>query len=745
MTETYDALKTYSAQLDVKGHWLTEETFREFMSLVDKDSSTKNKKNDSFVDRFINSNEKSNAKNNISMNQLLDKMNKSTLEMITKMQGIMAHALNEINDTMNSDLSKSVKANNYSAIMSNFHKAIEASKADFGKKENLKESVAAQQLTQLFPQYMDKINQLYQGFSSSFGDLSRIMSRVDNQRDVTPQKNDFSSISSAFKTMVINPIFDSINVLNNLRDKGLGFGITLDKALSLGTQTLGISVTDFTNLAKNNAETIIRMGSGGLELFTNVLKETRTKVQGQFYGLGMSIDQINEYTSDYLDIQKVQGNLSSKSINDQTTSASKYIKQLDQLSQVTGKSREQISKELKDIVSSADVTTAIRLLPESIQQQVSDQFGGFATMLGSVSKTGEQVFKELFTTNGLYTHDLSQKLLTIDPALAKIIEHSALMARDGKLTHEEQVSAMNEMRNIISKSPNAVSNLALLGDGVGAAAQVVMEFRANMLKWSESQLVASDRQNKAAEDAQAASNAITALGNTFQNAVSTFVLKLGGGDLEKGIAVINSAIADFSTHLNNNLINEMDSFFKAISNIAKSVNWLAEKIAHPFSSTKEVLSAEDQRKKNEKAKDDFVDSLFQEPPKVLSAEDERKKNEKAKDDFVDSLFQEPPKVLSDFEQFRKDNIIENTNSELFDFSKLKQWGDSIVDKIKPMPKLETVKNNANTQEPKINVDVKTDNKEVVESLSQTNSLLQKLSDQFSNKQDSEKFITPTSH
>jgi len=725
MTETYDALKTYSAQIDVKGHWLTEETFKEFMSLVDKDSTTKNKKNNSFVDRFINSNEKSSAKNNISMNQLLDKMNKSTIEMISKMQSIMAHALNEINDTMNSELSKSVKASNYSAIMSNFHKAIEASKADFGKKENLKENVAVQQLAQVFPQYMDKINNLYKGFTESFSDMSNLMSKIDNQKyNNDAPRNDFSSIGGVFKTMVINPIIDSINVLNNLRDKGLGFGITLEKTRSLNADQFSTSITEFTNLTKNNAETIIRMGSGGLELFGNILKETRIKVQGQFYGLGMSIDQLNEYTSDYLDIQKLQGNLSSKSINDQTTSASKYIKQLDQLSQVTGKSREQISKELKDIVSSADVTTAIRLLPENIQRQASDQFGGFATMLGTVSKTGEQVFKELFTANGLFTHDLSQKLLAIDPALAKVIQHTALMARDGKLTHEEQVNAMNEMRSIISKSPNAAANLALLGDGVGSAAQVVMEFRANMLKWSETQLVASERQNKAAEDAQAASNAITALGHTFQNAVSTFVLKLGGGNLEKGIAVVNSAITDLSTHLNKELVADIDSFFKAVSNIVKSINWLAEKISNPFGSSKK------------------------EQPKILTSQEKTKMGDEAMKKF-DAMFEnsiekKPTNVLSDFEQFRMDNI-EKTKAESFDFSKLKQWSNSFIDSVKPMPKLETTKVNNGPVERKLDVNVKTDNTDVVDSLSQTNSLLQKIGDMFSSKHDSEKFITPTSH
>jgi hypothetical protein len=198
---------------------------------------------------------------------------------------------------------------------------------------------------------------------------------------------------------------------------------------------------------------------------------------------------------------------------------------------------------------------------------------------------------------------------------------------------------------------------------------------------------------------------------------------LGGGKLEKGIAVVNSAIADLSNHLNKELVADIGKFGTAVKNIVNTVNWLADKISNPFG----------RNKPKPKRSMPEIDVMFD------SLEDIMSKNEKKQ---VDSIKPNAHETMVD-NNIRESMVTRNEPS--FDFLKLKQWGDSFIDSVKPVPKLETTKFNIEPVERKVDVNVKTDNTDVVDSLLLTNKLLQNIGDIFSSKQDSEKVITPTSH
>lgn len=127
-----------------------------------------------------------------------------------------------------------------------------------------------------------------------------------------------------------------------------------------------ISFDSFSELIGKNSSTFALLGgtvSAGAKQIAIFTKSVRTSDLGkQLMGMGFSINDINQGMTDYLSIQLQSGKRINFRDKNLIAGSEAYLRQLDSLAKVTGKQREQISKDLMEQLSDAGVRNRVNAL-----------------------------------------------------------------------------------------------------------------------------------------------------------------------------------------------------------------------------------------------------------------------------------------------------------------------------------------------------------------------------------------------
>ena len=146
------------------------------------------------------------------------------------------------------------------------------------------------------------------------------------------------------------------------------FGVVNDKQLP-----------QFTQMLSANSETLAKFGGSaaqGVKAFGDISENIqRTGVQTQLLNMGMSIESINAGTAGYIKQQTMSGAAMQRAGEDQKTyttrmavGAEDYIKQMDTLSKLTGKSSEALEKDREAALLSEQYSLHERELQQKIQR-----------------------------------------------------------------------------------------------------------------------------------------------------------------------------------------------------------------------------------------------------------------------------------------------------------------------------------------------------------------------------------------
>lgn len=144
------------------------------------------------------------------------------------------------------------------------------------------------------------------------------------------------------------------------------FGVVSDKQLP-----------QFTQMLTQNSETLAKFGgtaAQGVKTFADISENIqRTGIQTQFLNMGMSIESINAGTANYLKQQTLSGAAMQRAGEDQkaytarmAAGAEDYIKQMDIMSKLTGKSAEALQKENEELLMNEQYSLHERELQQKI-------------------------------------------------------------------------------------------------------------------------------------------------------------------------------------------------------------------------------------------------------------------------------------------------------------------------------------------------------------------------------------------
>lgn len=159
----------------------------------------------------------------------------------------------------------------------------------------------------------------------------------------------------------------NLAVYQDLTDSGIKFGGNLTQ-MRLAAQSTYMTLEDFTRVMKANGETFAKMGStvdGGAKAFVN-LSNTLLKSEAgtELRNLGYTTTQVNEGLANYISLTGGRTQQELRNTTAITKSASEYMAQLDALAEITGKSREEQEKQLKEQSANAAYEAYLQTLDE---------------------------------------------------------------------------------------------------------------------------------------------------------------------------------------------------------------------------------------------------------------------------------------------------------------------------------------------------------------------------------------------
>ena len=181
-------------------------------------------------------------------------------------------------------------------------------------------------------------------------------------------------------------IDNTVDTFRTLSATGAAFGNDMLETQRSAGQ-LGLSLDEFAGLISNNASNLSALGGSvtqGAERFKKM--NDNIKKSGDFNALknmGFTVEEINEGMGDYIDLQRRLGTLEGKSTQELAAGSADYLKQIDLLAKVTGKTREEAEKALREQAQDA----AIRGMMAQFEEG-SQELANFRTSLGIIDEVG---------------------------------------------------------------------------------------------------------------------------------------------------------------------------------------------------------------------------------------------------------------------------------------------------------------------------------------------------------------------
>jgi hypothetical protein len=185
---------------------------------------------------------------------------------------------------------------------------------------------------------------------------------------------------------------------------GATFGGSV-QAMSAAAGGAGMTLDQFSNLIKNNSESLMLLGGTteeGAKQFSKLAKGIQqSEVGSELQRLGYSTEQINGGMARYIGMLGKTGALQGMTTQQLVASSGAYMKELDALAKITGVSREEKEKEQQALMRDAKVRAAMSGLDAEQQKQMmayitsfpKEQQGAIADMIATGNVTTEEAIK----------------------------------------------------------------------------------------------------------------------------------------------------------------------------------------------------------------------------------------------------------------------------------------------------------------------------------------------------------------
>ena len=250
-------------------------------------------------------------------------------------------------------------------------------------------------------------------------------------------------LGGAIETMT-GMIQGQVDVFRQLSSTGIDFGGSMFETMKIATET-NLSLEQFSTAIAQGSQNLSMMFGGatnGARAFARIQKELAGSI-GDLNRLGITMDEVGEFTNDYLEIQRISGRY--KQMDDRALAAGTkdYIMQLDQLAKVTGMSRKEAAAALREQANDKRLQALFATMSDETRKVVDNSLA----MMGNVGPEFKEGITELIATGGAPLSEYSKGLVATMPEIGE----AARKLKEGGITNEEFVATVKRAQ---AKQPN---------------------------------------------------------------------------------------------------------------------------------------------------------------------------------------------------------------------------------------------------------------------------------------------------
>lgn len=245
---------------------------------------------------------------------------------------------------------------------------------------------------------------------------------------------------------LVNFIDMSIDSFRNLSDAGIDFGGGLFEVQKMATQT-SFNLETFAGAlsdGSNNLAALFGGATAGARAFTNLSREMQPNIKG-LNALGISNEQVAEFTNDYLELQKMRGGVEGRNAKQLAAGTNQYIMQLDRLSKITGMSRKQAAEALREQMNDKRVQALLAAVDPAIKENLEGTF----VALGNVGPAFKDGITELVASGGVPMSEMGESIAAMMPEVVQASKDLASGAIDQdqftKILQESQKRAQERL------------------------------------------------------------------------------------------------------------------------------------------------------------------------------------------------------------------------------------------------------------------------------------------------------------
>ena len=185
----------------------------------------------------------------------------------------------------------------------------------------------------------------------------------------------------------------SLQVYQNLSDSGIKFGGSLTTMRQAALDTY-MTLDEFSALMKKNGAALASLGGTANDGAKNFVKLSNSLLSSEagdsLRALGMTSAQVNEGLASYLTATGGRNRKELENTSAVTASAAAYMQQIDMLAEVTGKSREETEKALKEQSKNAAWQAQLQGMTEEEKKKA---IAGLANALATGGKGAADAFQ----------------------------------------------------------------------------------------------------------------------------------------------------------------------------------------------------------------------------------------------------------------------------------------------------------------------------------------------------------------
>jgi hypothetical protein len=252
---------------------------------------------------------------------------------------------------------------------------------------------------------------------------------------------------------------------------GATFGGSV-QAMSAAAGGAGMTLDQFSNLIKNNSESLMLLGGTteeGAKQFSKLAKGIQqSDVGGELQRLGFSTEQINGGMARYIGMLGKTGALQGMTTQQLVASSGAYMKELDALAKITGVSREAKEQEQAKLMKDGKIRAALAGLDAEQQKQMmsyitsfpAEQQGAIADMIATGNVTTEEAIKLQSMLPGV-----AQKTMEFGRTLqagGRISQDTLNQTKNAAILEAKDSVKRNKQRGLFDESVN--SQFAAMAD-----------------------------------------------------------------------------------------------------------------------------------------------------------------------------------------------------------------------------------------------------------------------------------------